>query len=57
MVILGVASGFSGGMLNPFTVGVAQTVLELPMFWGLRTIIYLFILTAPFLQLCYMHVK
>ena len=42
------ASGFSGGMLNPFTVGVAQTVAELPMFsgWGLRTIIYLFILTA-----------
>ena len=35
-------------MLNPFTVGVAQTVAELPMFsgWGLRTIIYLFILTA-----------
>ena len=27
MVILGAASGFSGGMLNPFTVGVAQTVL------------------------------
>ncbi|MEL3710516.1 AbgT family transporter [Staphylococcus borealis] len=48
MVILGAASGFSGGMLNPFTVGVAQTVAELPMFsgWGLRTMIYLFILTA-----------
>jgi uncharacterized ion transporter superfamily protein YfcC len=27
-------------MLNPFTVGVAQTVAELPMFsgWGLRNI-------------------
>lgn len=48
MVILGAASGFSGGMLNPFTVGVAQTVAELPMFsgWGLRTIIYLFILAT-----------
>jgi len=48
MVILGAASGFIGGMLNPFTVGVAQTVAELPMFsgWGLRTIIYLFILLA-----------
>ncbi|AMY06020.1 YfcC family protein [Staphylococcus condimenti] len=48
MVILGAASGFIGGMLNPFTVGVAQTVAELPMFsgWGLRTIIYLFILAA-----------
>lgn len=48
MVILGAASGFIGGMLNPFTVGVAQKVAELPMFsgWGLRTIIYLFILIA-----------
>ncbi|MDO5660367.1 MAG: C4-dicarboxylate ABC transporter permease, partial [Staphylococcus xylosus] len=48
MVILGAASGFIGGMLNPFTVGVAQTVAELPMFsgWGLRTIIYIFILIA-----------
>ena len=48
MVILGAASGFIGGMLNPFTVGVAQKVAESPMFsgWGLRTIIYLFILIA-----------
>ncbi|HEC2157271.1 C4-dicarboxylate ABC transporter permease [Staphylococcus delphini] len=48
MVILGSASGFIGGMLNPFTVGVAQTVAELPLFsgWGLRTIIYIFILLA-----------
>ncbi|TBW82508.1 C4-dicarboxylate ABC transporter permease, partial [Staphylococcus epidermidis] len=48
MVILGAASGFIGGMLNPFTVGVAQTVAELPMFsgWGLRSIIYIFILIA-----------
>lgn len=44
MVILGLASGFSGGMLNPFTVGVAQTVLELPMFSSLGfTYNYLFI--------------
>ena len=42
MVILGAASGFSGGMLNPFTVGVAQTV-ELPMFSGRFTYNYLFI--------------
>ncbi|MCY1605711.1 YfcC family protein [Staphylococcus pettenkoferi] len=48
MVILGAASGFIGGMLNPFTVGVAQKVAESPMFsgWGLRTIIYLLILIA-----------
>lgn len=46
MVILGAASGFLGGMLNPFTVGVAQSVAELPMFsgWGLRTVIYIVVL-------------
>ena len=31
IVILGAASGFIGGMLNPFTVGVAQSVAELPL--------------------------
>ncbi|WP_340296924.1 YfcC family protein [Staphylococcus coagulans] len=48
IVILGAASGFIGGMLNPFTVGVAQSVAELPLFsgWGLRSIIYIFILLA-----------
>ncbi|MDK7753496.1 Na+/H+ antiporter NhaC family protein [Staphylococcus sp. UMB10092B] len=48
MVILGAVSGFIGGMLNPFTVGVAQSVAELPLFsgWGLRSIIYIFILLA-----------
>ncbi|WP_210126742.1 MULTISPECIES: TIGR00366 family protein [unclassified Staphylococcus] len=48
MVILGEASGFIGGMLNPFTVGVAQSAAELPLFsgWGLRSIIYIFILLA-----------
>ncbi|WP_210126913.1 AbgT family transporter [Staphylococcus sp. GDY8P71P] len=48
MVILGAASGFIGGMLNPFTVGVAQSAAELPLFsgWGLRSIIYIFILLA-----------
>ena len=33
-------------MLNPFTVGVAQTVRTTNVLRGLRTIIYLFILTA-----------
>lgn len=48
VVILGAGSGFMGGMINPFTVGVAQKVAELPLFsgWGLRTIIYIFILFA-----------
>lgn len=48
MVILGASSGFIGGMLNPFTVGVAQSVAELTLFsgWGLRSVIYVFILLA-----------
>ncbi|WP_349420853.1 TIGR00366 family protein [Staphylococcus felis] len=52
MVILGSASGFIGGMLNPFTVGVAQKVAELPLFsgWGLRTIIYIFIWSVAVLS-------
>ncbi|EKU49020.1 YfcC family protein [Staphylococcus massiliensis] len=51
MVILGASSGFIGGMLNQFTVGVAQKVAEIPMFsgWGLRSIIYLFIVSAAIL--------
>lgn len=48
MIILGAASGFIGGMLNPFTVGVAQKVAEIPLFsgWGFRSIVYVFILAA-----------
>ncbi|MBT2583056.1 Na+/H+ antiporter NhaC family protein [Planococcus sp. ISL-109] len=34
MVSLGAASGFIGGMLNPFTVGVAQGIAELQVFSG-----------------------
>lgn len=35
MVSLGAASGFVGGMLNPFTVGIAQGIAELPIFSGI----------------------
>ncbi len=46
MVTLGAASGFIGGMLNPFTVGIAQEIAELTIFsgWKFRTVIYLFVL-------------
>lgn len=46
MVTLGAASGFIGGMLNPFTVGIAQEIAELTIFsgWEFRTVIYLFVL-------------
>lgn len=35
MMSTGAAVGFSGGMLNPFTVGIAQSIAELPLFSGL----------------------
>jgi uncharacterized ion transporter superfamily protein YfcC len=34
MLSIGAAIGFSSGVANPFTVGVAQTIAELPMFSG-----------------------
>lgn len=42
MVSTGGAIGFSGGMLNPFTVGVAQGIAELPLYSGLlfRSVFY-----------------
>ena len=51
MVTLGAAAGFIGGMFNPFTVGVAHGIAELPIFsgWGFRTFVYLFVLIAGIL--------
>ncbi|AQL56496.1 YfcC family protein [Abyssicoccus albus] len=46
MVTIGAASGFIGGMLNPFTVMIAQQIAEIQIFsgWGYRTIVYIIIL-------------
>ncbi len=46
MITMGAASGFIGGMMNPFTVGVAHGIAEMQMFsgFGFRTVVYLFIL-------------
>lgn len=46
MISLGAASGFIGGMMNPFTVGVAQSMAELQLFSGIgfRFVVYVFIL-------------
>lgn len=46
MITLGAASGFFGGMLNPFTVGVAQSLAEIPLFSGIgfRFVVYIFVL-------------
>lgn len=48
MVSTGASSGFIGGMMNPFTVGIAQGIAEIPIFSGFafRTVVYLFVLTV-----------
>ena len=47
MVALGAAAGFTSGFMNPFTVGVAQGIAEVPLFSGiaLRLIIWVCTLT------------
>ncbi len=47
MVLIGAGAGFAGSFMNPFTVGVAQGIAELPLFsgFGYRIICYLFYLT------------
>jgi Predicted membrane protein len=48
MVSLGALAGFTGGLFNPFSVGVAQGIAELPMFSGLwfRIIMYCVLLVT-----------
>lgn len=55
MIIMGAAAGFLGGMLNPFTVGVAQKIAELPLFsgWEIRTPIYIVILIVGILYVMF----
>ena len=36
MITLGAACGFTSGFMNPFTVGVAQGISELPLFSGIQ---------------------
>ena len=43
IVTIGASVGFTAGILNPFTVGVAQSVAELPTFSGIGFRIVLFI--------------
>lgn len=45
MVSTGACIGFAGGMLNPFTVGIAQGIAQLPMYSGFafRTVGYVII--------------
>lgn len=48
MVTLGAAVGFNAGFMNPFTIGVAQGIAELPLFSGmpLRLIVYVIFLAV-----------
>ena len=48
MITLGAACGFTAGFMNPFTVGVAQGIAELPLFSGIefRLVILVIMLIA-----------
>lgn len=48
MVSTGAASGFIGGMMNPFTVGIAQEIAEVKLFSGIgfRSVVYVIILAT-----------
>ncbi|ABR46283.1 C4-dicarboxylate anaerobic carrier [Alkaliphilus metalliredigens QYMF] len=51
MITLGASAGFSGGIANPFTVGVAQGIAELPIYSGAmyRVVIFAVFQIAAFL--------
>jgi uncharacterized ion transporter superfamily protein YfcC len=53
---LGAAAGFAGAVLNPFTVGIAQSISELPLYSGLelRVIVWL-ISTASMIAFVMWH--
>ncbi|MCG8481603.1 MAG: hypothetical protein MI724_21080, partial [Spirochaetales bacterium] len=51
MSLLPLAFGFAAAVTNPFTIGVAQTIAELPLFSGawLRIVFFIVVYTAVFL--------
>jgi uncharacterized ion transporter superfamily protein YfcC len=53
---LGAAAGFAGATLNPFTVGIAQGIAELPLYSGLEyRIVIWFISTASVIAFVMMY--
>lgn len=48
IVLAGAGAGFSGAFMNPFTIGVAQEIAELPLFSGIK---YRIICYASFVAL------
>ena len=56
MIALGAAVGFTAGILNPFNVGVAQDIAELPLFSGMayRIVVLVVLLAATSIYIiCY----
>ncbi len=51
MPFIGAASGFAGAFSNPFTIGIAQGISEIPIFsgWEYRIVIWLVLMTAAIL--------
>ncbi|MCM2532817.1 C4-dicarboxylate ABC transporter permease [Neobacillus pocheonensis] len=47
IVIVGALSGFTTAIMNPFTVGIAQGIAELPMFSGMGFRLVLFVIVYP----------
>lgn len=43
VVLMGAGAGFAGAFMNPFTVGVAQGIAELPLFSGMKFRIGVFV--------------
>ncbi len=43
---LGTAAGFAGSVLNPFTVGIAQSIAELPLYSGIGLRIVIWIIST-----------
>lgn len=53
MIALGAACGFTAGLLNPFNVGIAQSIAEVTLFSGLwlRAVLLVFLLVATSLYI------
>ena len=52
MVTFGAAIGFSSGFLNPFTVGVAQKIAELPTFSGMALRVAVWLVMVIVVPMC-----
>ncbi|SFD87525.1 Uncharacterized membrane protein YfcC, ion transporter superfamily [Lentibacillus persicus] len=61
LVLLGAGAGFAGAFLNPFTVGIAQGVAELPLFSGMGFRVIMFstmvLVTAIYIMIYAKRVK